>query len=42
MKSYILLSYQIFGFLKKICTLVLHILKLFLSLQKLTLCKQDH
>lgn len=35
MKSYILLSYQIFGFLKKICTLVLHILKLFLSLQKI-------
>lgn len=35
MKSYILLSYQIFGFLKKICTLVLHVLKLFLSLQKI-------
>lgn len=35
MKSYILLSYQISGFLKKICTLVLHILKLFLSLQKI-------
>lgn len=41
MKSYILLSYQIFGFLKKNCTLVLHILKLFLSLPKINPMKKN-